>query len=58
MEKAIDSFIDYLHQEKKTSKNTEMSYKRDLKKVQAFMAGQGVFDVQKTDGDNTGKQLW
>ncbi|MBR5800278.1 MAG: site-specific tyrosine recombinase XerD [Lachnospiraceae bacterium] len=52
MEKAIDSFIDYLHQEKKTSKNTEMSYKRDLKKVQAFMAGQGVFDVQKMSETN------
>ncbi len=52
MEKAIDSFIDYLCQVKKTSKNTEMSYRRDLKKVQAFMEGQGIFDVQKINETN------
>ncbi len=47
MEKEIASFILYLHNVKKTSENTEMSYKRDLAKVKNFMEEQGVVDVQK-----------
>lgn len=52
MEKAIDSFIVYLHNIKKTSGNTEMSYKRDLVKVQNYMAGQGILDVKKISATN------
>lgn len=52
MEKAIDSFIVYLQQVKKTSKNTEMSYRRDLKKLQLFLEEHGVFDVQKITETN------
>lgn len=37
MEKEITAFISYLHNVKKTSNNTEMSYKRDLEKWQHFM---------------------
>ncbi|MBP9997018.1 MAG: site-specific tyrosine recombinase XerD [Lachnospiraceae bacterium] len=37
MQKEIDSFISYLHNVKKTSNNTEMSYQRDLKKVRLFL---------------------
>ena len=37
MEKEIKAFITYLHNVKGTSTNTEMSYKRDLEKVQHFM---------------------
>lgn len=37
MEKAIESFMIYLHNVKKTSNNTEMSYRRDLQKVRHFM---------------------
>ena len=33
MEQQIEAFINYLHNVKKTSKNTELSYRRDLKKV-------------------------
>jgi integrase/recombinase XerD len=47
MEKEIASFISYLHNVKKTSENTEMSYKRDLTKVKRFMEEQGVVDVRK-----------
>ena len=37
MEKEIKAFITYLHNVKGTSANTEMSYRRDLEKVQHFM---------------------
>lgn len=42
MEKEINGFITYLHNVKKTSNNTELSYKRDLSKMQHYMDGQGV----------------
>lgn len=29
----------------KTSVNTELSYKRDLQKLQSFLSGQGIEDV-------------
>ncbi len=41
----IDAFILYLHNMKKTSENTEMSYRRDLFKVQVFMENRGIGDV-------------
>ena len=47
MEQAINSFISYLHNVKKTSDNTAMSYRRDLKKVNNFMIEQGVMDVSE-----------
>ncbi len=45
MEKEIKAFIAYLHNVKNTSTNTEMSYKRDLEKVQHFMAARGIQDI-------------
>lgn len=45
MEKYIASFITNLHNVKKTSLNTEMSYRRDLEKVSRFLAARGVLDV-------------
>ena len=51
----IDAFILYLHNMKKTSENTEMSYRRDLYKVQVFMENRGIGDVSditKKDLDN------
>lgn len=45
MEKEITTFITYLHNVKNTSNNTEMSYKRDLEKVQNFMASRGIYEV-------------
>lgn len=45
MEQAIEQFITYLHNVKKTSANTEMSYRRDLKKVAAFLNTNGLTDL-------------
>ena len=46
MEKEISAFITYLHNVKNTSGNTEMSYKRDLEKVQHFMEGRGIKETK------------
>ena len=53
MEQVVDSFIEYLHNIKKTSENTTMSYRRDLYKWVSYMAEQGVHTPQ----DVTEKQL-
>ncbi len=37
MEKEIESFISYLHNIKRASKNTEMSYLRDLTKMRVYL---------------------
>ncbi len=47
MENTIQEFIDYLHNEKKTSYNTEISYQRDLKKLEEFLTDQGIADVSQ-----------
>lgn len=47
MEKEIEAFVSYLHNVKKTSDNTELSYKRDLGKVRQFMQEQGITEVDK-----------
>ena len=47
MEQVINSFISYLHNVKKTSDNTAMSYRRDLNKVYNFMLEQGIGDVKE-----------
>lgn len=52
MEQAINSFIIYMHNEKQTSENTELSYRRDLIKVQHYMAEQGIADVEKISETN------
>ena len=52
MEQAIDQFITYLHNIKNTSANTELSYRRDLKKVMAFLNTRGLtklVDIKKED---------
>lgn len=45
MEKAINAFMSYLHNVKKSSQNTVMSYRRDLSKLQKFLAEQDVTQV-------------
>ena len=40
MQETIQSFMDYLQTEKKASKNTELSYQRDLRKLAAFLKDQ------------------
>lgn len=47
MEKEITAFISYLHNVKRTSNNTEMSYKRDLEKFQSFIASKGIQTVRE-----------
>lgn len=42
MEEAIRGFILYLHNVKKTSENTMMSYQRDLLKLRKYLAEQGI----------------
>ena len=45
MEKEINNFISYLHNIKKTSNNTELSYKRDLGKLRQYLEEKGINDV-------------
>ena len=42
MKEEILQFIEYLHIEKQTSKNTEISYERDLKKLCLFLETEGI----------------
>lgn len=42
MKQDIHNFIQYLHQEKQTSENTELSYERDLKKMSLYLTEHGV----------------
>ena len=42
MEQEIKSFVSYLHNVKKTSQNTELSYQRDLMKMMRFLRTQKV----------------
>lgn len=44
MQNDITAFISYLHNVKKTSDNTRMSYQRDLCKLAGFMEAQGISD--------------
>lgn len=46
MEQEINSFISYLHNIKKTSNNTELSYKRDLAKLCQYLEEKGITDVK------------
>ncbi len=41
----VDEYIAYLHNEKKLSNNTEISYRRDLNKLLVYMNSIGVSDV-------------
>lgn len=52
MEQAIEQFVAYLHNVKETSNNTELSYRRDLKKVISFLRARGLTDwVSVTEDD-------
>lgn len=43
----INQFVIYLREIKKTSKNTEVSYQRDLLQLASFLGEQGIGDVDK-----------
>ena len=49
MRDEIGQFMEYLHNVKKTSDNTEMSYRRDLNKVQTYLAARGVTGLKQID---------
>lgn len=52
MEKEIKAFIQYLHDVKRTSVNTELSYQRDLKKLCLYLDQEkGVHDVKEITSD-------
>lgn len=46
MERVVEEFIGYLHNTKKTSVNTEVSYRRDLKKVIEYFKKKGLSDIR------------
>lgn len=43
----IEEFVDYLRDVKKTSKNTEVSYQRDLMQLAFYLEKQGIKEVDK-----------
>lgn len=47
MTQDIQNFIQYLHKEKQTSANTEVSYARDLKKMNEYLSAQGNISVSE-----------
>lgn len=52
MEKVISDFIAFLNKDKTASKNTLMSYQRDLNKLAGFLSGRGISDLgDVTKGD-------
>lgn len=51
MENYIEGFITYLHNVKKMSQNTELSYRRDLKKVVDYLNKLGVTDIKNVTSD-------
>ena len=42
MKDEIENFISYLHRVRKTSQNTEVSYRRDLQKMSGYFERQGI----------------
>ncbi|MCR4787163.1 MAG: site-specific tyrosine recombinase XerD [Lachnospiraceae bacterium] len=52
MEELINSFMTYLHNVKKMSQNTELSYRRDLNKVVSYLREQGIDDIKKVTATN------
>ena len=52
MQKEIDAFISYLHNVKKTSTNTELSYQRDLKKFVVFLEKRNISTLKEVKEDD------
>lgn len=52
MDKAIEEFISYLHNVKRTSINTQMSYRRDLNKLRSFLSIRGVEEVSQIKAED------
>lgn len=52
MKDEICEFINYLHNVKKASHNTEISYERDLKKMANYLESQGVTAIEQVNATN------
>lgn len=52
IQKSIDAFIEYLHDVKKMSYNTEMSYRRDLSKMQKYLQEKEIEKVSQVKEEN------
>ncbi len=52
MEAAIELFMSYLHNVKKMSENTRLSYQRDLRKLQSFLADLDIYEVSQVSQTN------
>lgn len=52
MEQIIERFIEYMHEVKQTSANTEASYRRDLNKFAKYLGMQGVKDFSEANSTN------
>lgn len=46
MNETIEKFIEYLRDVKKTSENTRLSYRRDLRKLEQFLLGEGICETE------------
>ncbi len=52
MEKAIQNYINYLHNVKRVSHNTEISYERDLKDAERYFISMDIDDVKNVTPTN------
>lgn len=52
METEIQGFIQYLHEEKHTSFNTQVSYQRDLRKLEDYLRNQSIPEFTKVNTTN------
>ncbi len=52
MEQQLQAFITYLHNVKKTSQNTELSYKRDLAKMEKFLTARGITKAEQVSASD------
>ncbi len=52
MEEQIEAFINYLHNVKKTSRNTELSYRRDLLKMSSYFSARNITDVHQVKNED------
>ena len=47
MEAEFREFMEYLSQERQASKNTQMSYRRDLDQMEGYLREQGIVEIKK-----------
>jgi site-specific recombinase XerD len=49
MENEINGFMDYLAGEKGASKNTQLSYERDINQLKKYLEEKGITDVTRVE---------